>query len=75
MQILELFSKPPEKFRRRVILAGLVLPATLALSACRESEQGRPLVLEPGVYKGLQDEQLSAEKREELRQRAGLMRF
>ena len=50
-------------------LAGLVLVAGM-LSGCREKEQDRVLLLEPGVYKGQQDTGLTEAEKEELRFRA-----
>jgi len=47
-------------------LAGLLLLSG-ALSGCRESEQERVLLLEPGVYQGKQDQELTEEQKEELR--------
>ncbi len=63
--------------KRGVSISGLgtlALAALVAtsLSACREAEQNRPLALEPGVYKGKQDEKLSEETREQLRERTQL---
>lgn len=49
-------------------LIGLALVAT-ALSGCREEEQDRVLLLEPGVYQGQEDSALSEATEEELRQR------
>jgi hypothetical protein len=48
-----------------------VLASALAvgLAACRETEQGRPLYHEPGVYKGKPDTKLDEQQREVLRQR------
>lgn len=39
------------------------------LAACREQEQARPLAYEKGVYGGQQDEPLTEEAQERLRQR------
>jgi hypothetical protein len=47
-------------------LAGLLLLSG-GLSGCRESEQERVLLLEPGVYQGKQDQGLTEEQKEELR--------
>ncbi len=50
-------------------LLGLVLVAGLT-TGCREEEQDRVLLLEPGVYQGKEDSPLSEATEEELRQRA-----
>ncbi len=63
------------RLSRMIFTAALVVPTALLLSGCRESEQGRPLSYEPGVYQGPKDEKIGAEKREELRARANKMRF
>lgn len=68
-------SSKAKKLSRMILTAALVAPTALLLSGCRESEQGRPLSFEPGVYKGKKDESIGAEKREELRARANKMRF
>lgn len=47
----------------------------LALSACRENEQDRPLTFEKGVYGGKPDQALSEEKRDELRGRTHIQQF
>ncbi|WP_455372177.1 hypothetical protein [Limibacillus halophilus] len=47
-------------------LLGLVLLSG-ALTGCRESEQDRVLLLEPGVYQGKQDSGLTEKQKEELR--------
>jgi len=50
-------------------LLGLALVAGLT-TACREEEQDRVLLLEPGVYQGQEDSSLSEVTEAELRQRA-----
>ena len=47
----------------------LALALAIGLVACREAEQNRPLVHEPGVYKGKPDTKLDEQQREALRQR------
>jgi hypothetical protein len=47
----------------------LALVLAMGLAACREAEQNRPLVHEPGVYKGKPDTKLDEQQREVLRQR------
>ena len=55
-------------------LTGLVALAAAAglLAGCNEAESGRPLTYEKGVYKGKQDEPLTDEAREQLRQRMSI---
>ncbi len=45
----------------------------MALSACRQEEQGRPLRFEKGTYGGVMDTALSEEVRRNLRARADKM--
>jgi hypothetical protein len=52
-------------------LAGLVL----ALQACREDEQNRPLVYDKGTYGGQVDEKLEQDQIDALRQRAAGQRI
>lgn len=56
-----------------VVLAVLVLP--LALAACREEEQDRPLSHTPGVYLGVEDQKLTEEEVRALQQRADGQNF
>ncbi len=63
------------RLSRTLLTVALVVPVALLLTGCRESEQGRPLSFEPGVYQGDKGEKLGAERREELRARANKMRF
>ncbi len=56
-------------FTKPILVAVLGLLLAAGLSACRDSEQGRPMAYEKGVYGGQQDESLSDEARERLRQR------
>ncbi len=48
---------------------GLVAAVALTLGACREEEQGRQVMFEPGVYKGKPDTPISAEAKRLLRTR------
>ena len=48
----------------------LTLSLAVALTACREEEQGRKLQYEKGTYLGQADTPLSAEEKSELRLRA-----
>ena len=52
-------------------LAGLMT----SLAACREDEQGRPLIKEKGVYQGEVDQTLSSERIDDLRSRAAGQKF
>jgi len=54
----------------RALTLGLAVAGTVALGGCRESEQDRPLDYEPGVYLGQDDEQLSSDTLDVLRDRA-----
>jgi len=55
-------------------MTGLVALAAAAglLAGCNEAESGRPLTYEKGVYQGQQDEPLTNETREQLRQRMSI---
>ena len=52
----------------------LALICGMAVSACNEEEQGRPLSFEKGVYGGQPDSELSEATRKELRARTENMR-
>ena len=58
---------------RPVVMAALALP--LALVACREQEQDRPLSHTPGVYQGVEDQTLTNEEVRALQQRANSQNF
>ncbi len=45
---------------RTATMMGLAAAVALTLGACREEEQGRQLMFEPGVYKGKADSPISA---------------
>ncbi|MBP5858337.1 hypothetical protein KAJ83_15050 [Marivibrio halodurans] len=52
-------------------LAGaILLSGALGLAGCREAEQDRPLDYDPGTYQGQQDQTLSKETLDQLRERA-----
>ena len=55
-------------FRTAFLVAGVVA-AGLALGACRENEQGRPLNYQKGKYAGKPDTELSAEARRSIQDR------
>jgi hypothetical protein len=60
---------------RSRVMAGLAIMAFAAsLAGCRESEQGRPLRFEPGVYQGQKPPSLTENQREQLHERGYLMR-
>ncbi len=46
------------------------LMAVVLLSGCRSEEQGRVIMYEPGVYKGMKHNELSADEVQALRSRA-----
>ena len=46
---------------RTATMMGLAAVVALTLGACREEEQGRRVMFEPGVYKGKADSPISAE--------------
>lgn len=50
----------------------LLLVSVLILGACREEEQDRFIMFEPGVYKGQQDDILSTADSNEMRNRTVL---
>ena len=52
-----------------------IIGLAAGISACREDEQGRPLVKQKGVYEGQTDEKLDAERLDDLRSRASGQRF
>jgi hypothetical protein len=65
------------KFSRSKGLVGLGLAIAVAagLSACRESEVGRPLTYEKGTYQGQPDTPLDEETRRALDARMAGQRF
>jgi len=54
---------------RTVLLVAGVVAAGMALGACREDEQGRPLKYDKGNYAGKPDTELSAAARRSLHDR------
>lgn len=52
----------------------LMVGVVLALAGCRESEQGRSLTFEPGVYKGEKLPALTDEQVRSLQERTRIMR-
>ncbi|MEZ5934359.1 MAG: hypothetical protein R3F54_20945 [Alphaproteobacteria bacterium] len=48
---------------------------SLIAAACREDEQGRPMVKQKGVYEGRADEKLGDERVMDLRSRAAGQQF
>jgi hypothetical protein len=62
--------------RLRPVLPALALAVlVLALQACREDEQDRPLVYDKGTYQGQVDEKLEQDQVDALRQRAAGQRM
>jgi hypothetical protein len=59
--------------RALVILAMIVL--AIGVTACREHEQGRPMVKEKGVYQGPEDQELGQQRLDDLRMRAAGQKF
>lgn len=57
-------------FKSVALRLSLTLILACGLSACRESEQGRPTEFTPGVYKGKPDQKLSEDTRKALRERS-----
>lgn len=55
----------------RVALLGVLI----AIQGCREDEQDRVLLFEPGVYQGQEDPPLAEERVNELRSRARQQQF
>jgi hypothetical protein len=60
--------------RSRYTVGLLALVLAAGLTACRQSEQDRPLQFTPGVYLGQADEKLQDSRVRELQQRGNLMR-
>jgi hypothetical protein len=60
--------------RTRVVAGLAIIALAASLAACRESEQGRPLHFEPGVFQGEKPPSLTEEQREKLHERGYLMR-
>ena len=50
---------------------GFIALSVSLLTSCREEEQGRVIMYEPGVYLGKADNKLSSEQVRILRQRSG----
>ncbi len=55
---------------RTATMMGLAAAVALTLGSCREEEQGRRIMFEPGVYKGKADTPISAAVRRSLSTRA-----
>ena len=54
---------------RTATVMGLAAAVALTLGACREEEQGRRMMYEPGVYKGKADTPISAAAKRSLKTR------
>ena len=61
--------------KARVVAGLAMLALALSLAGCRESEQGRPLSFEPGVYQGQKPPSLTEDQRKKLHDRGYLMRW
>ena len=62
--------------RLRQVLPALALAVLMvAVQACREDEQDRPLTYEKGTYQGQADEKLEQDQIDALRQRAAGQRM
>ena len=59
-----------KRLRTGRLVLGVGLLSILAITGCREEEQGRVLIQEKGVYQGMPDQQLGEEQLDELRFRA-----
>lgn len=59
------------RWMRTALVLGVV---ALAITGCREEEQGRPLAFEPGVYKGEKLQPLTDDQLRVLQDRARIMR-
>ena len=64
-----------ERLATRIGICLVAAGLALALSACRENEQNRPLTFEKGVYEGKADQALSEQDRDELRGRTHIQQF
>jgi hypothetical protein len=60
---------------RRVLPALALAGLVLALQACREDEQGRPLLPDKGSYQGPVDQKLDQDQIDALRKRAAEQRI
>lgn len=60
--------------RRGVTIVGAAV-LVLGLGACRESEQGRPLSLQKGVYQGQKDTPLNEAQLRELQHRGNQQKY
>ncbi len=60
---------------KQALLVTALIGLVMGLSACREDEQGRPMVKEKGVYEGPADEKLDDEHVSDLRSRTAGQKF
>lgn len=63
------------RIMNRIALGLFALVLVLPAAGCREDEQGRPLHFEKGVYGGSEDETLTQQDRDALRERAREQNF
>jgi hypothetical protein len=61
--------------RSRIVAGLAIIALTASLAGCRESEQGRPLSFEPGVYQGEKPPSLTEDQRKQLHERGYRMRW
>lgn len=60
---------------KRALLVGMTIGTFLGMTACREDEQGRPMVKQKGVYEGPADDAIAEDRLEALRSRAAGQKF
>lgn len=58
--------------KSKPVFTALMIGTVLVLGACREEEQDRFIMFEPGVYKGNPDTTLSRSDSDEMRNRTAL---
>lgn len=60
---------------KRALSIMAIVGISLAVTACRDEEQGRPMVKQKGVYEGPADEAISEDRLLDLRSRAAGQKF
>ena len=60
---------------KRALLSSVAVGLALGVAACRDDEQGRPMVKEKGVYEGPADEALPEDRVQDLKSRASGHKF
>jgi hypothetical protein len=66
---------PDRRFPNRTLMLLAAAMTTALVAGCRDTEQDRPLAFEKGVYGGQQDQTISEETRDQLRDRVKLQNF